>query len=303
MSHRLAVFIPILFVFIYGSGFVGINLGLPFTDPFTFLALRFLLTSSLLLLLALIIKAQWRLDKLKWLVASGFLLQGVFSIGVLYAQYFGMKPAVAALIIALQPLLVAVLGGFYLGERVNMQRWLGLIIGIIGVSFVVADGLSTEGITLASLSWCLVGLLGLTAGQLIQKKHCASMSLVVGGGVQSSSAGIAMALGALLFEPLSVIWSTELMIGLLWMAVGVSIGALSLLYLMLRHSTANQVASVFYGVPVAAALVAWPIFGHIPETIDWLGFAIVALSIIVANTHIRFRYPLWLRDVLKVSKL
>ena len=301
VPHRLAILVPFLFVFIYGSGFVGAKLGLPHSDPFTFLALRFLLAAALLALLAVLRHSRWRVENVKAVVVSGLLLQGAFSAGVFYALSLGMKPAVAALIIALQPLLVAVLGGFYLGERVHFQRWLGLLIGVAGVSLVVAGGLTTEGITLAGLVWCLLGLLGLTTGQLVQKKHCATMDLFVGGFFQSLTAGVAMSLGAVAFEPLSVVWSDDFIIALVWMGVGVSIGALSLLYFMLRHSTANQVASVFYGVPVAAALVAWPMFDQVPEPIDWLGFSIVTLSIIIANGRIRFRKPLrlleWVRSL------
>jgi drug/metabolite transporter (DMT)-like permease len=297
MSNRLTISIPILFVFIYGSGFVGAKLGLPYSEPFTFLALRFFLAAIILGLIARSLHSCWRVQNLSWLLISGFLLQGVFSAGIFYALYFGMKPAVAALIIALQPLLVAVMAGFYLGEKVTLQRWVGLFVGIAGVSMVVADGLTTEGISSLSLMWCLFGLLGLTLGQLVQKKHCASMDLFVGGFIQSVSAGLFMGLFAFLFEPMKVIWSGEFIVALLWMGVGVSIGALTLLYIMLRRSSANQVASVFYGVPVAAALVAWPLFGQTPSWVDWVGFTVVACSILISNTHIHCRYPLWLRTL------
>lgn len=286
--------IPMLFIFIYGSGFVGAKLGLTHAEPFTFLALRFALAAIILWVIAFVINEPWPKVNIAWLLISGLLLQGMFSAGVFYAQYLDMQPAVAALITALQPLLIAVLGGYYLGERVSLRRWLGLLLGIVGVSIVVADGLTTEGITWLSLSCALLGLLGLTLGQLVQKKHCASMGLFTGGCFHSAIAAVAMLFLAVVFESMQVNWSTEFFIALTWMGVGVSIGALSLLFLMLRHSTANQVASLFYGVPVAAALVAWPLFGQIPSWIDWLGFVMVALSITVANSRIQLRYPLWL---------
>ncbi len=289
VSQSVQLLAPVLFIVIYGSGFVGTKLGLPYAEPFTFLTLRFLLATFLLGVIAFFLKAKrtfiWRINDVFWLVVSGLLLQGVLSAGTFYAIYCGIKPAVAALIIALQPLLVAVLGGFYLGEKVSMQRWIGLFIGIFGVAVVVGDGLSRDGMTLVGLGWSVLGLLGLTLGQLVQKKHCASMDLFAGGSLQSFSAAIAMVVFAFCFESMHVDWSVEFYMALSWMGVGVSVGALSLLYLMLRQSTANQVASLFYGIPVSAALIAWPLFGQIPTLIDCLGFILVALSIVVANSH------------------
>jgi drug/metabolite transporter (DMT)-like permease len=282
-STKTATIIPFLFVFIYGSGFVGAKLGLPYAEPVTFLALRFAIAAIILGVVALILKASWKQEKLFWLLGSGLLLQGVFSVGTFYALYYGIKPALSALVIALQPLFVAVLGGFYLQEKVSLQRWAGLCLGIVGVMIVLADGITTEGISTISVTWILISLLGLTLGQLIQKKHCAQMNLWTGGSLQSAFAALAMLCAVLFLDAGHVVWHQEFLIGLTWMTIGVSLGAVTLLFIMLRSNTANQVASVFYGVPVAAALVAWPLFGQVPSAIDWLGFTIVAISVVIAN--------------------
>lgn len=276
---------PLLFVFIYGSGFVGAKLGLPYAEPVTFLALRFAIAAIILGVIAMILKASWKQEKLTWLLSSGLLLQGVFSVGTFYALYYGMKPALSALVIALQPLFVAVLGGFYLQEKVTLQRWAGLFLGIIGVAIVLADSLTTEGISAISLTWILISLSGLTLGQLIQKKHCAQMNLWTGGCIQSAFAAVVMLVAMITLDASHIIWHMDFLIGLTWMTVGVSLGAVTLLFLMLRSNTANQVASVFYGVPVAAALVAWPLFSQVPSAIDWLGFIIVAASVVIANAQ------------------
>ncbi len=293
-SMNRALTLPVLFVVIYGSGFVGAKLGLQYSEPFTFLLLRFALAGALLALIAYLLKANWPpLKQWGWLALSGLLLQGVFSAGVFYAMWLEMKPAVTALIIALQPLLVAVLAGPYLGEHVSRSRWFGLVIGVLGVGLVVADGLAVEGITPLNLSWAVLGLVGLSVGQLIQKKHCAQMNLFSGGALQVLATVPPLLLLSLWFETAIVEWHPDLLISIFWMGVGVSIGALSVFYVMLRHQQATQVAGIFYGVPVVAALLAWPMFGEVPTPMDWLGFAIVALGILVASGGIQryFRTP------------
>ena len=280
--------LPLLFVLIYGSGFVGAKLGLLYSEPFTFLVWRFALAGSLLVVAAYLLDATWPRN-VGWLVLSGLLMQGVFSVGVFYALYLGMKPAVSALIIALQPLLVTVLAGFYLGEVVTKQRWFGLLLGVLGVVLVVGDGLSTEGNSWVTISWAVIALLGLSFGQLVQKKHCADMSLISGGAVQILATIPPLLLLSWLFESGELVWHLELVISMFWMAVGVSIGALSLLYIMLQQNSASQVASVFYAVPVTAALIAWPLFEQVPTLMDWFGFIIVMSGILVANCAFNFR--------------
>jgi drug/metabolite transporter (DMT)-like permease len=280
--------LPLLFVLIYGSGFVGAKLGLLYSEPFTFLVWRFALAGSLLVVAAYLLDATWPRN-VGWLVLSGLLMQGVFSVGVFYALYLGMKPAVSALIIALQPLLVTVLAGFYLGEVVTKQRWFGLLLGVLGVVLVVGDGLSTEGNSWVTISWAVIALLGLSFGQLVQKKHCADMNLISGGAVQILATIPPLLLLSWLFESGELVWHLELVISMFWMAVGVSIGALSLLYIMLQQNSASQVASVFYAVPVTAALIAWPLFEQVPTLMDWFGFIIVMSGILVANCAFNFR--------------
>jgi drug/metabolite transporter (DMT)-like permease len=290
--------LPLLFVFIYGSGFVGAKLGLLYSEPFTFLVFRFALAGLLLLVAAYLLDSVWP-RHIGWLVLSGLLMQGVFSAGLFYALYLGMKPASSALIIALQPLLVTVLAGFYLNEQVTLQRWLGLLVGVVGVMLVVVDGftavesptkeltaiaLATEGNNWMNISCAVIALFGLSLGQLIQKKHCSDMNLISGGAVQILATVPPLLLLSWLFESGELVWHLELVVSMFWMAVGVSIGALSLLYIMLKQSSASQVASVFYGVPVTAALIAWPLFDQLPSSVDWLGFAIVVVGIWLANS-------------------
>ena len=50
---------PALFVVLWSTGFVGAKLGLPYAEPFTFLGVRLLIASGLLLLVALLMRAPW----------------------------------------------------------------------------------------------------------------------------------------------------------------------------------------------------------------------------------------------------
>jgi len=102
--------LPLIFVALYGSGFVGAKYGLPYGPPLTFLVLRFAIASVLIVLLAMLVRAKWpgSLREILHIAVAGLLTVGMFSAGVFVAISVGLSPALSALIIALQPILVAV---------------------------------------------------------------------------------------------------------------------------------------------------------------------------------------------------
>ncbi len=50
---------PVVFVLLWSTGFVGAKYGLPYAEPFTFLALRLALAGALLAGLAAVLRAAW----------------------------------------------------------------------------------------------------------------------------------------------------------------------------------------------------------------------------------------------------
>ncbi|WBI54956.1 hypothetical protein PALA30_01668 [Pseudomonas aeruginosa] len=50
---------PLLFVLLWSTGFLGAKFGLPYAEPFTFLAIRLLLAAALLAAFALLSGAPW----------------------------------------------------------------------------------------------------------------------------------------------------------------------------------------------------------------------------------------------------
>lgn len=278
-------FMPIIFVILYGSGFVGAKLGLPYAGPLTFLSLRFLCATVLLYLMTLFLHAPWpqKLREIGHIIIAGFLMQGVFSVGVFEAINLGISPATSALIIALQPILVALGAAPILGTKIRLPQWFGFLLGLLGVLLVVSHKLTFSHTHMVGLAMSFLGLFGLTAGNLYQKRFCSHMNIFSGGMIQSLTAGIAVFVGAFLFESMHVTWTNQFIFALTWMSVVVSIGALSVLYLLLRHGEVAQVASLFYLVPVSTAIIAFFIYNEAIDILGIVGIFITALGIILVQ--------------------
>ena len=61
---------PFVFVLLWSTGFVGAKYGLPYAEPFTFLALRLALAGALLAGLAVVLRADWPRSTALSVVAS-----------------------------------------------------------------------------------------------------------------------------------------------------------------------------------------------------------------------------------------
>lgn len=273
------------FVVFSGSGFVGARVGLPHAEPFAFLALRFAIAAVLLAGLAAAFSAPWPRRPQDWLhvAGAGLLGIGIFSAGVFYSIARGLPPAASALIIALQPILIAVAAPALLGERVTAGRWGGLLLGLGGVVLVLRQGFDGQAVAAWPVALSAIGLLGMASGHLYQKARCAAIHPLSGCAVQCAVSALACAAGATLVEDGRIAWTGEFVAALLWMAVVVSVGAVSLLVVLIRDGEVSRVAGLFYLIPVSAAFAAWLLFGQGIAPLQWLGIAIAGLGVVLAS--------------------
>ena len=197
--------LPGLFVLLWSTGFIGARLGMPHAEPMTFLALRFALTAACLMAGALLWRAAWPSRPAEWghLAVAGLLMHGIYLGGVFVAIRLGLEAGLSALIVSLQPLLVAAAAPFLL---------------------------------------------------------------------------------ALLLETRHIEWVPELVFALLWLVVVLSLGAIPLLYLLLRRGAASQVASLFFLVPPTTALIAWPLFGERLGPIELAGMVLTVAGVALVNS-------------------
>lgn len=277
--------LPLLFVVLYGSGFVGAKLGLPHAGPFSFLASRFGLAAAVMLLIALVIKAPWPKTARETIhiACAGLLGVGTFSLGAYASIERGVPPAISALIVALNPILVAILAGPLLGEKTNKRQFLGLLIGLCGVYLVLRDRLAIDPTYFGAVSLSVLALFGLAAGNLYQKKRCTGMNLFTGGAIQTFACTVAMLIGLVFVDERAVQWQPEFLVAWLWTALVISIGAVSVLYIMIRRTEVSRVASVFFLMPVSAAILAYFLFGQTLTTTAIVGIAVTALGVFLAQ--------------------
>jgi drug/metabolite transporter (DMT)-like permease len=237
--------------------------GTPYAEPFTFMAWRMLLVVTLLGIVAAAFRAPWpRGQDILHCIIAGLLVHACYLSGVLYAIRLGMPLGYVALIAGLQPILTAIIARIWLDERLAGKQWFGMALGISGVLLVVASKHVSGDVPLTALFCAGIGLVGITLGTLYQKRFCTAIDLRTGGVWQFSATGIVLTILAFAFESRDVSWTPQFIGALLWLVIALSIGAISLLYFMIRHGQTASVTSLFFLTPAVTAVMAWLLFGE-----------------------------------------
>ena len=275
---------PLLFVLLWSTGFIGAKFGLPHAEPLSFLLIRYLLVISLMCLVALAMRAPWPKDARQWfhIGVSGLLVHGVYLGGVFIAISKGLPAGVTSLVVGIQPLFTAVGAGWLLNEAVLARQWLGLVLGFVGVALVVSGKLGS-GFGLEALWPALAALAGITLGTLYQKRFCHSFDWRTGAIAQVLPTAVATAVVVARTENFRVEWVPEFIFALSWLVLVLSVGAISLLNMLIRRGSAVNLASLFYLVPPCTALIAWLLFDERLAGMALAGMALAVWGVYLAR--------------------
>lgn len=275
--------VPIFFVLLWSTGFIVAKFGLPFAPPLTFLLLRCAGVLLVLVPCVLLWKAPWP-DNIGHIAVAGLLLQAGYLGGVWCAIKLGMPAGLSALIVGMQPILTAACAPL-IGETVRPRQWLGLVFGITGVALVVYAKITLAGLSAQSIGYILMALLSITAGTMYQKRFCPRFDLRTGTVIQFSSTIAVLLPLAILFEGFgpdlaTVQWTPNFVAALLWSILALSIGAIFLLFKLIRRSDATEVSSLLYLTPPTTALMAWIMFGEAFSLLGVLGMAVAVIGVV-----------------------
>lgn len=253
--------------------------------------MRYAVVLVLLLALALLTGARWpQGGRARGHIAvAGLLVHGLYLGGVFVAISRGLPAGVTSLVVGLQPIFAAVGAGPLLGERTTGRQWLGLVLGFGGVALVLS-GKMGAGPTQAlgpMLIPALLALAGITLGTLYQKRFCPAFDLRTGGVIQFGAAGLATLPFALAAERFRIDWSGEFLFALGWLVLVLSLGAISLLNLLIRRGSAVNVSRLFFLVPPSTSLIAWAVFGERLAGPALPGMALAAAGVYLARPPAR----------------
>lgn len=275
--------LPLLFVLIWSSGFIAAKYSAPHASPLALLSLRFFLAGAIMAAIAVLAGARWPgVAQARAQLLAGILLHGTYLGPVFWVITHGMPAGVVALITGLQPFITALLAVPMLGEKLKARHGAGLALGLFGVALVVAPKLTSgfTGVSPFNVALMIGAVFSIAFGTVWQKAHGGVVDLRAGAVLQYAGAAAISLLGMTVFEsPHLDLASPALWLSLGWLVFGLSIGAISLLMLLLRRGSAGGVASLIYLVPGTTALMAYFAFGEVLVLMQIVGMAVCAAGV------------------------
>jgi drug/metabolite transporter (DMT)-like permease len=282
LNQAIIKFSPLLFPLLWSTGFIGAKYGLPYIQPFSFLALRFVIVLFLLGVIILAIRPAMpkSFQQCRAVFISGLLIHGVYLGGVFVSIKLGMPAGIAAVIVGAQPLLTVLLANRFASIKLLLLALLGFIGLLLVLS--VESSINDKPLSLITYTPVILSLLAITFGTMYQKKYCSGVHIISQAFLQYIPTGILFLLAALVFERSSfssIVWHIDLFFALFWLAIVLSIGAVLLMNVLYQKNSANVAASYFYLSPPCTLIIAYFLFDEQLTLLNLLGIFLIVMSV------------------------
>ncbi len=276
---------PVMFLCLWSMGYVVAKIGLKYAEPMTLLVLRYAAVVLIMGVLFLILRPPLPKTPADWghVAFVGFLIQAIYFGMSYFAFRAGVAAGTVALIMSLQPIIVALIAPRWSGEAISARMWIGLTLGLIGAGIVIIARSSIAAPSIFGFLFCALGLAGITIGSLWEKRFGLSHHPVTGDLI-GFTAGLAFVTPLMLTtETMQVKWTWEFTAALAYLVIGNSVIAVGLLLAMIRAGDVGKVSALFYLVPPMAAVLAWFLLGEVMPPLAWAGMAVAAVGVWMAT--------------------
>lgn len=267
----------------WSSGFVGAELGSRAeAAPVTLLAWRFVLLVAILVSIALATRMTWP----SWAAwrrqaVLGTLCQAGYLLFVFEGVSRGVHGGTAALIAALQPLLVATVAGPLLDERSSPVMWVGMLLGLAGVTVVVSGDLGVSDVAWWAYLLPTAGMLCLASGTVLTRRLRPPESLLQTILMQSVVTGGLMMAAALVSGQASPPADLDFWVAAVWLVVLASLGGYVMYVFVTRTEGATVVSTLLYLTPPTTMLWVFLMFDEPVTLVGLLGLVVSAVGVLL----------------------
>jgi drug/metabolite transporter (DMT)-like permease len=270
-----------LFCLLWSFAFVAGKIGVTDCPPLILLTARFSLAGILILGISAIRGDAWSLS---WRDVGVFALLGVANnalyLGLGYTGLQTVSAGLGGLIVSANPVFTAVLAAVFLNEALTWRKVAGLLLGIVGVGFIVWHRISAGTDSWHGILFTLASLASIVAGTILFKLLAPKGSLWLGNGVQNLAAGIVLFPFAFTLSSVGdIVPSARLLGAFAFLVLGGSILAYRLWFHLLRVCGATAASAYHFLMPPLGMLFAWMILGEHVEIRDLMGIVPVALGV------------------------
>lgn len=281
----------VLAMLLWAACFPLITAGLQYAPHLTFATLRAVLAGVALVGLAVVLRRPFPRGWRTWLTL------GVVGLGATSLGFLGMfhaaeyvSPGLATVIANAQPLLAAMLGVAWLGERLPRIGWTGLLLGFAGVMVIALPQLLDGGQEGSAIGFAYIVLaaLGVTISNVAIKSIAGEVDGLFAMGLQMLIGSVPLMFAAFALEDQSAIeWNAVFTVSLLGLALFGSSLVYWLWFSVLEAVELNRAIAFSFLVPIFGLTIGALFFGERLSGLQFSGIALVILGIVFVNLKTR----------------
>ncbi len=287
MMDLRALAMGLAFSVMWSSAFSTARVIVADAPPLWALTLRFALSGLLAIVAARLLGQSWHLaggwrgPQARAVVIFG-LCQNALYLGLNFVALQSIEASLASVIASSMPLIVAALGFLLFREKMGPLGIAGLAAGLAGVALImgsrISGGTETFGVVL-----CVIAATALAVATLTVRGASGGSNLLMVVGLQMLVGAAALALAALLTEPLIVRWSWPLIAAFTYQIFVPGLAATVLWFALVRRVGAVRASTFhflnpFFGVGIAAVLL-----GERIGPLDVVGVVVAATGILAVH--------------------
>lgn len=267
----LPVFVWCLLAFIWGSTWLVIKLSLDDLPPFTLMAVRFLFAFIGLMVLAVLRKPKFNVQKRDWwvIVVSGWLIFAFNYSSVYWAEQY-ISSGLAAIVYTTLPLAGGICAHFMLrNDRLTRPKVIGSFLGLIGVCLIFSDQLRLSSpMAVWGVIAIQIAVITTAIGSTMVKRDLHDIDAVVITGGQIGASLPPMFLLSIGLEglPTQFEWSTMALGGALYLGIMGSAVTFTLLNWLYKHMDITKTMYIPFVSTLIAVFLGWLIRD---EVLDW----------------------------------
>lgn len=279
-----ALILGLMFAFIWSSAFSSARVIVSHAPPLGALSLRFFLSGIIALIIAIWLRQNFKLTKnqLQATIIFG-LCQNTIYLGLNFVAMQWIEASLAAIIASSMPLLVALLGWLFLGQRLSIIGVAGLGIGFLGVTLIMGFRLNT-GISELGLIYCVLGAVALSTATLAVRNTNSEGNLMVIVGYQMLIGGASLSIFSIMLETYIIVFNWTLLVAFVYTTLVPGLIATVIWFWLVNEIGAVKAATFHFLNPLFGVSIAAVVLNEPLGVYDYLGVFIVTIGILLVQT-------------------
>ncbi|CUK14211.1 putative inner membrane transporter YedA [Ruegeria denitrificans] len=278
-----AIAMGLIFAFIWSSAFTSARIIVADASPLFSLALRFLISGLLGVVIARAMGQSWHLTRPQWRATILFgICQNALYLGLNFYAMQTVEASLAVIIASTMPLLVALAGWLFLGEKLRPVAVLGLIAGFAGVALIMSTRIG-GGVDLFGAALCFIGALALTFATLTIRGATSGGNFMMVVGLQMLVGSAVLFVAAPMFETIFIHPTVSLALAFTYTTLFPGLLATLIWVLLLDRVGATRAATFHFLNPVFGVTIAALLLGEKLGPMDAVGVGITTLGILAVQ--------------------